>query len=73
MALLYHRARERTRCLKEKKTKIGRPTENPKDFMFRVRLDDESLKKLNYLSEKQNISKSDVVRNGINIQYENEK
>ena len=41
--------------------------------MFRVRLDDESLKKLNYLSEKQNISKSDVVRNGINIQYENEK
>lgn len=52
---------------------MGRPTDNPKDFMLRVRLDDESLEKLNYLSKKQNISKSDVVRNGINIQYENEK
>ena len=38
---------------------------NPKDYMLRVRLDNETLDKLTYSSEKFNISCSEVVRRGI--------
>lgn len=50
--------------------KIGRPTESKKDFVLRTRLDEEILKKLNTVAKIKNISKSEVVRHGIEIQYE---
>ncbi|AXI27249.1 MULTISPECIES: ribbon-helix-helix protein, CopG family [Gemella] len=49
--------------------KIGRPTENKKDTMLRVRIDSNIVIKLEEISKKENISKSEVVRRGIINQY----
>ena len=47
--------------------KTGRPpVENPKDTMFRVRLDAETAKKLDKCAEKLKTSKSEIIRMGIN-------
>lgn len=51
------------------KKKIGRPTDSPKNTMFRVRLDDATEKKLDESAKKLKISKSDVVRQGIELVY----
>ena len=48
-------------------------TDNPKDTMLRVRLDKETVEQLEAGSERLDISKSEVVRNGIKIQYEQTK
>ena len=46
--------------------RTGRPkSDNSKDVMFRVRLDKDMVEKLEKASENLNITKSDVVRNGI--------
>lgn len=47
--------------------------ENPKNKTFKVRLDEDTFNKLEYLSEKTKKSKSDIVRDGIEIQYNNQK
>lgn len=44
-------------------------TDNPKDTMLRVRIDKDTVKKLNFISEQLKLSKSEVVRNGIDEQY----
>lgn len=49
---------------------MGRPTDNPKDTMFRVRLDKESLDKLKTSAEKLEVSKSDVIRKGIDMVFD---
>lgn len=48
-------------------------TDNPKNFMLRVRLDNETVQKLDTICEQQNVSRSEAVRNGIVIQYEQAK
>lgn len=48
-------------------------TDNPKDFMLRTRLDNETLEKLDYSAEKFGISRSEVVRNGIEDEYQKAK
>lgn len=53
--------------------KMGRPTENKKDFMLRVRLDNEQVEKLSYLEMKMSLTKSEIVRLGIENIYEKEK
>lgn len=53
--------------------KMGRPTDSPKTTMFRVRLDDESLEKLNEAADALNISKSEVVRKGIDSVHQSLK
>lgn len=46
--------------------KIGRPVSpDSKHTMFRVRLDDASLNKLNECADKLKLTRSDVVRKGI--------
>lgn len=50
--------------------KIGRPTESKKEHMLRTRVDNEILNKLEKISEIKKISKSEVVRKGIELQYE---
>lgn len=51
--------------------RTGRPkSDNSKDTMFRVRLDYETVQKLEFASEQLNITKSDVVRNGIESEYQ---
>lgn len=44
--------------------------DNPKDFMLRTRLDSETLEKLDYSAEKFGVSRSEVVRNGIESEYQ---
>ncbi|MCI1958601.1 MAG: hypothetical protein LKJ25_03135 [Clostridia bacterium] len=44
-------------------------TDNPKNKTIKVRLDESTSNKLDYLSEKESMTKSDVVRKGIEIQY----
>lgn len=49
----------------------GRPkSDNKKDTMLRVRIDDDMVEKLEFASKNLNITKSDVVRNGIEIEYQ---
>jgi len=45
-------------------------TDNPKDYMLRVRMDKEVVNKLDTICEIQNISRSEAVRNGIELQYQ---
>lgn len=47
--------------------------DNPKDFMLRTRIDNETLEKLDYSAEKFGISRSEVVRNGIESEYQKAK
>lgn len=51
-------------------TKKGRPTLSPKDYMLRVRMDKETVDKLDTICEIQKISRSETVRNGIEEQYQ---
>lgn len=46
-----------------------RLTDNPKDTMFRVRLDKCTMEKLETCADKMNTTKSDVVRIGIEQLY----
>ena len=45
------------------------PTNIPKNHTLKFRYDDEIEEKLRYLSEKHFVSKSEIVRKGIEIQY----
>jgi Ribbon-helix-helix protein, copG family. len=55
------------------KKKMGRPTDNPKDTTFRVRLDKESIKKLNEAANTLQTTRSDVIRKGIDTVYDSLK
>lgn len=45
-------------------------TDNPKNKTFKIRMDEITAEKLEYLAKKDKISKADVIRKGIEIQYE---
>lgn len=50
--------------------KKGRPvSENPKDYMLRVRMDEQTLQQLDEYCEAENLSRSEVVRKGIQEQH----
>lgn len=50
--------------------KKGRPvSENPKDYMLRVRMDEQTLQQLDRCCEAENLSRSEVVRKGIQEQH----
>lgn len=50
--------------------KKGRPvSENPKDYMLRVRMDEQTLQQLDECCEAENLSRSEVVRKGIQKQH----
>lgn len=50
--------------------KSGRPTDSPKDYMLRVRLDSETLEKLDKCCDVENLSRSEIVRQSIVDRYE---
>ena len=51
--------------------KLGQKlTDNPKDSVIRARVDSETVKKLDYLVKESGSNRSEVIRKGINIQYE---
>ena len=54
-------------CAMKKGTKL---TSTPKDAMLRVRLDKSSLEKLDFVCKQESKSRSEVVRKGIEIQYQ---
>lgn len=47
-------------------------TDNPKDTVIRSRVDAETIRKLNYITDKLGISRSDVIRIGIEMQFKSE-
>ena len=47
--------------------------DNPKDFMLRTRLDEETLNKLDYSAEKFGVSRSEIVRMCIQDEYQKAK
>ena len=50
--------------------KKGRPvSENPKDYMLRVRMDEQTLQQLDECCGAENLSRSEVVRKGIQEQH----
>lgn len=53
--------------------KMGRPTEDPARNQFRVRLTDSELEKLNECKEYYKLSKSDVLRKGIDTLHQSIK
>lgn len=48
-------------------------TDNPKDTTVRARMDAETVKKLDCLVSEQNSDRSKIIRQGIEIQYEQRK
>lgn len=52
------------------KKKLGRPTDNPKEHKFQVRLTDDEWEMLLFLQEKLSKSRSDIVRQGIKNQFD---
>ena len=50
--------------------KKGRPvSESPKDYMLRVRMDEKTLQQLDECCKVENLSRSEIVRKGIQEQY----
>ena len=50
--------------------KKGRPvSENPKDYILRVRMDEQTLQQLDECCEAENLSRSEVVRKRIQEQH----
>lgn len=52
------------------KKKLGRPTNNPKDTTMKFRFDKETLRKMEACSKALHISKSEVVRGGVHLMYQ---
>ena len=50
--------------------KLGRPTDNPTDIVLKIRLDKDTSKKLEECSEKMEVSKAEVVRQGIHRMHD---
>ena len=53
--------------------KMGRPTDSPKDISLRIRIDAQTDKKLKECSESHKITKSEVIRQGIDRIYDDLK
>lgn len=53
--------------------KAGRPTSSPKDYMLRTRMDKETVEKLDFVADELKLSRSEVVRKGIEEQYDDIK
>ncbi len=50
--------------------KLGRPTDSPKTFMLRVKMDKETLRKLDECCKIQHTNRSELVRNLISEKYD---
>ena len=50
--------------------KMGRPTDSPKTFMLRVKMDKDTLDKLDECCKVKNINRSEFVRNSICEKYD---
>lgn len=55
------------------KKKMGRPTDSPKTFMLRVKMDKDTLNKLDECCKARNLNRSEFVRKSIQDQYDDLK
>lgn len=53
--------------------KKGRPTDNRKNQLLQVRIDNETMEQLDYCAKKEKSNRSAIVRKGIKNQYDNLK
>ena len=53
--------------------KMGRPTDSPKTFMLRVKMDKATLEKLDKCCKALNVNRSEFVRNNIEEKYDDLK
>lgn len=44
-------------------------TDTPKDILYQIRVDEETDRKVKVICEKEGISKSEVIRRGIELKY----
>ncbi len=51
------------------KKKMGRPTDNPKSYRESFRLSESDMEKVNFCMNKTGMSKTDVIRTGIDEVY----
>lgn len=56
-----------------KATKLGRPTDNPKNIQARIRMTQDEADMLNKCAEKLNMTKTDVIVKGIKLVFESIK
>lgn len=49
--------------------RTGRPTDNPKKHETRIRMSDEDVQKLEFCCKQTGMTKSDIIRKGINEVY----
>lgn len=49
--------------------RTGRPTESPKQHRESFRLSDEDMKKLDFCTKETGMSKTDIIRKGIDLVY----
>lgn len=47
--------------------KIGRPTDSPKTIKLQIRVDENTLREIDYCTEKLNTNRSEIIRRGIKI------
>ena len=57
------------RTVAEEKKKMGRPTDAPKSHRESFRLSEEDMQKIYFCMEKTGMSKTDVIRSGIDKFY----
>ena len=50
--------------------KIGRPTDNPKDIVIKIRLDKTTSEQLEFCSREIEVSKAEVVRRGVKKMFD---
>lgn len=48
---------------------MGRPTDDPKKLMIKLRISNEDAEKLDFCTKKTNKTKSEIIREGINEVY----
>lgn len=53
--------------------RTGRPTDSKKDFKLQIRVDQETLDKLDECAKRDNSNRSEVVRKGIELVEKNQK
>lgn len=53
--------------------KMGRPTDNPKDIILKIRLDQGSHDRLEECSKEMDVSKAEVIRQGIKKMHDDLK
>ena len=56
-------------CLKERK-KPGPKTEKPLEHDLKVRVDNDKMDKIQYCMDKLNLTRSEVLRKGVDVLYE---